>query len=246
MKNTLLIILIIGVVFGVFYFLTGREAVAPVTDTDVANTDTKPTEPRELCFAKFGTPDSNGYYDKYTLRLILDGEKATGELNFLPAEKDSKTGEIQGTVSAVDKTMMARTASLWWFTFAEGMSAKEELKIIFGEGTASVGLGEMRDRGDGVYVYKDSKNISYKLELGDVACGDLVERASVEGYVKDNIAELSPVKAVLGGTWYVISTVVNLENNSGTVTYEDGHVQEKRSFTYTTNDKQEVTSMKLK
>lgn len=244
MKKTLIIILIIGVVFGVFYFITKKEAIAPDT-IPLVTTDEDTKGPRELCFAKFSTPDKNGNYDKYTLRLILDGEKATGELNFLPAEKDSKTGEIQGTVSAVDKTMMARTASLWWYTFAEGMSAKEELKIIFGEGTASVGLGEMKDRGDGVYVYKDPKNISYKLELKDVACGDLVERASVEGYLKENISELSPVKAVLGGTWYVISSTVNLQNNSGTVMYEDGHVQEKRNFTYTTDDKQEIVSLQI-
>lgn len=246
MKKTLIIVLIIGVVFGVFYFITKKEAVAPVTDTDVVNIDTEPTEPKELCFAKFGTPDSNGFYDKYTLRLILDGEKATGELNFLPAEKDSKTGEIEGTVSAVDKVMMTRTANLWWFTFAEGMSAKEELKIIFGEGVASVGLGEMKDRGDGVYVYKDSKNIPYNLELNDVACMDLQERANVEVFLRENISELSPVKAVLGGTWYVISSVIDLKNNSGIVIYEDGHIQEQKSFSYTVNDKGEIVTLTIK
>ncbi len=244
MKKTLIIVLIIGVVFGVFYFLTKKEAVAPEVIppvTAVEDTEGK----RELCFAKFSTPDSNGFYDRYTLRLILDGEKATGELNFLPAEKDSKTGEIEGTVSAVDPKMMARTASLWWFTFAEGMSAKEELKIIFGEGTASVGLGEMKDRGDGVYVYKDPKNISYKLELNDVACMDLQERANVEVFLRENISELSPVKAVLGGTWYVVSMVIDLKNNSGTVTYEDGHLLEKKSFSYTVNDQGEIMSLTI-
>ncbi|MFA6520351.1 MAG: hypothetical protein WCT44_01955 [Candidatus Paceibacterota bacterium] len=242
MKKILVFILVAGVILGIFYFFNKQEVVAP---TVVAPVVTEDTTPKELCFAKFGTPTKDGYYDKYTLRLILNGEKATGELNFVPAEKDSKTGEINGTVGAVNKTTMSRTADLWWYTFAEGMQAKEELKIIFGEGTASIGTGEMLDRGDGVYVYKDSKNISYNLELTDVACGDLVERASVEGYLKDNITELSPKKAVLGGTWYVISTTIDLNKNTGVVNYEDGHIQEKSNFSYTTNDKQEVVSLKI-
>jgi hypothetical protein len=55
------------------------------------------------------------------------------------------------------------------------MSAQEQVKIIFGEGVASVGFGEMVDRGDGVYVYKDPKNIKYTLELNDVACSNLIK-----------------------------------------------------------------------
>jgi len=75
---------------------------------------------------------------------------------------------------------------------------------------------------------------------------DLVERASVESYLKENISELSPVKAVLGGTWYVVSSTINLEKNSGTVTYEDGHIQEKKNFSYTTNEKGEVVNLTIK
>jgi hypothetical protein len=248
MKKILPIVFGMIVILGVFYFINKKEAVAPVvppvTTNDVAVSPVT-TNTAELCFAKFGTPDKYGSYDKYTLRLILNGEKVTGELNLLPAEKDSKTGEIEGTVSAVDKVMMARTADLWWFSFAEGMNVKEQLKIIFGEGTASVGFGEMVDRGDGVYVYKDSKNISYSLNLTDVSCLDLTERASVESYLKENISKLSPVKAVLGGTWYVVSNTVNLEKNSGTVVYEDGHIQETKNFSYTTNEKGEVVNLTI-
>jgi hypothetical protein len=252
MKKTALVIIIVGIVLGIFYFLNKKEAVAPVVvSPDTTNTkpadiikDTK--QPTELCFAKFGVPDKYGSYDKYTLRLILDGDKATGELNFLPAEKDKKTGEIEGTVDPVDKATMSRTANLWWFTLAEGMSVKEELKVIFGEGTASVGLGEMVDRGDGVYVYKNPKNIFYTLNLTDLPCLDLTERANVENYLHDNIVELSPIKAVLGGTWYVVSDTVDLGKNSGTVTYEDGHIQEIKNFTYTTNEKGEVLSLIIK
>lgn len=248
MKKLLLFVFTIGVIFGFSYFLSKKEVVAPeivsgVKKYDSAKENSKPTE---LCFAKFGVPNKSGFYDKYTLRLILDGSTAKGELNFLPAEKDRKTGEISGTVSAVDKIMMARTADLWWFNFAEGMSAQEQVKIIFGEGVASVGFGEMVDRGDGVYVYKDPKNIKYNLELKDVACSDLTERVNIENYLHDNISELSPVKAVLGGTWYVLSVIIDVNKNSGTVVYEDGHIQEKKTFTYTTNETGEVLSLSIK
>lgn len=241
MKKILLFIVVIGIILGVFYFLNKKEAVAPAVVPPIV-TDTTPLE---LCFAKFGVPDKNGSADKYTLRLILNGEQATGELNFLPAEKDRKTGEFEGTVGPVDKVMMARTADLWWFTFAEGMNIKEELKIIFGESMASVGFGEMIDRGDGVYVYKDPKNISYTLDLTKVSCTDLVERVNVESYLRENIITLSPIKAVLGGTWYVVSNTIDLEKNSGTVVYEDGHIQEERNFSYTTNEKGEVLDLKI-
>ena len=245
MKKTLFVIVILAIILGTFYFLNKKEAIAPAVvpdDTSGALTDIKSGE---FCFAKFGVPDKNGSYDRYTLRLILNDGKATGELNLLPAETDSKTGEFEGVVGAVNEAM-ERTADLWWFTFAEGMSAKEELKIILSENTASIGFGEMVDRGDGVYIYKDSKNISYTLELASMPCVDLNERANVESYLHENIVELSPAKAVLGGTWYVVSDTIDLAKNSGTVTYEDGHIQEKRNFSYTTNDKGEVLDLKIK
>ena|SRR3989344_1653340 len=199
----------------------------------------------ELCFAKFTPPNSNSLYDKYTLRLKMTGEEAVGELRLVPGEKDSKVGLFEGTVSAVDKQMMARTASLWWDTFAEGMNVKEELKIVFGEGIANIGFGEMVDRGDGVYIYKDPTSIAYNLELTDMSCEDLTVRENVEKYLRGNIVTLSPVQASMGGTWYVLSMTIDLPKKSGAVVYEDGHTEERRNFTYTINSNQEVESLKI-
>jgi hypothetical protein len=145
-------LVLLVVIVGLAYFANKKEVVAP--DTSVVPVTPVPvvknSKPIELCFAKFGQPNTNGYYDKYTLRIMLDGDKATGELNLLPAEKDRKTGDFKGTVGPVNGEMMARTANLWWYTVAEGMNTEEELKIIFGEGTASLGFGEMIDMGHGV------------------------------------------------------------------------------------------------
>lgn len=248
MKKILLLAIAVSVILGIFYFLNGKEAVAPATVPAVVPPKTvspmaKDIKPKELCFAKFGQPNKDEYYDQYTLRLILNGEKITGELNLLPADKDAKTGEIKGVAGAINKATMARTANLWWFNFAEGKSNKEEVKIIFSESAASVGFGETVDRGDGVYVYKNPKNISYALELSNVSCGDLIERVNVENYLQDNISKLSPVKAVLGGSWYIISATISTKKNSGAVIYEDGHIQEKRNFSYTVNEKGEIASL---
>ncbi len=243
-KITIIISLIIVLCFVYWlYFLGGINIFKPI-NTIGTNTDIKPIE---LCFAKYGKPyDDSGYYDKFTLRLLLSGEggtNATGELNFFPAQKDSKVGKFVGTVSPVDKMSMSRTADLWWNTFGEGMNVMEEQRIIFGEGTASVGFGGTADRGDGVYAYTENPDIHYTLTLNDVSCSDLTERENVEKYLKDNIISLSPVKAVLGGSWHVLSNTIDLEKKSGTVMYEDGHIQEKKNFTYTTNEKGEVLSM---
>jgi hypothetical protein len=234
-KNlTIVTILLVIVVVGVVYFVSKKEVITPaVTDTKLI----------ELCFAKIGTPNERGFHDEFTLRMLLEGENVTGELKFLPGEKDKKVGKFEGTVGAVDKTAMTRTADVWWDTFGEGMNVMEEQRIIFGEGVANIGFGGTADRGDGVYAYTDSPQIYYTLSLNDVACPDLTERENVESYLKTNIAVLSPVKAVLGGTWYVVSMTLDFEKNSGTVTYEDGHIQEKKNFIYTTNEKREVMNM---
>jgi hypothetical protein len=160
MKKLLTIIIVICIILGIFY-LTKKEVIAPVV---------KEVQSTELCFAKFGIPDKNGFYDKHTLRLTMTGEKATGELKFLPAEKDALVGKFAGTVGAVDKATMTRTANLMWDTQGEGMNATQELKIIFGEGIASIGFGEMKDRGDGIYMYKDPAKVDYSFSLTNISC----------------------------------------------------------------------------
>ncbi len=52
----------------------------------------------------------------------------------------------------------------------------------------------------------------------------------VETYVRTNISTLSPVKAQLGGTFYVTSIAAH--GGAGTVSYEDGHNAYTADFTY--------------
>ncbi len=57
---------------------------------------------------------------------------------------------------------------------------------------------------------------------------------SIEDYVTENISEISPTKATMGGTFYV--TEISTENGMGVVSYEDGHNAYTADFTYEINN----------
>lgn len=62
------------------------------------------------------------------------------------------------------------------------------------------------------------------------------EKEKIDTYLRENINTLSPVEPVLGGTWYVVSSTIDVKTNSGVVIYEDGHIQEERTFSYMVNE----------
>src|SRR3989338_9475454 len=229
-------IIVLGLIgFGIWWWGV-RSEVVPVAEEP---------EQIKLCFySEDESPDSN-FEDKYTLRINLEGEKASGELKLLPAEKDALVGKFEGTAKFTDEFGIGREADLIWNTEGEGMTAKQELKIKFGEGGASVAFGEMVLREDGVYGYKDSTNLNYSQVIPATECDWLNERETVEKYLWGNIATLSPIAPVLGGNWYVVNATIDLENNSGTVIYEDGHIKEKRDFTYVQSASGAVESLTI-
>jgi hypothetical protein len=65
-----------------------------------------------------------------------------------------------------------------------------------------------------------------------------VRLMSIEDYIKQNIRELSKEKEVLGGTFYV--TKIDVNDNSGTVYYEDGHNAFVADFTYTMDEREGI------
>lgn len=167
-------ILAIIIFVGVFFlgFKLGQESSKIKNLQDVPLLETKKETSRNLCFSYKILNKNTNLMDEYNLKMNLTGDKVTGELNFLPTEKDTKTGKFKGTVTPVNKKSMSRTIDAFWDTKAEGMEVTEELMIIFGEGTANIGSGEMKDRGDGVYIYENKNNIDYTkgLTLTDVTC----------------------------------------------------------------------------
>lgn len=57
---------------------------------------------------------------------------------------------------------------------------------------------------------------------------------AVQEYVQMNISKLSPIKATMGGTFYVTS--VEVYAKSGVVSYEDGHNAHTADFTYSIDE----------
>ena len=160
-------VVLVGIIVGAL--LVQKKASAPVVAT-VPLTETP--QPIKLCF--YGeTKTKSGLVDVSLVTMRLLGDSVSGEFQTLPAEKDSKVGSFSGTVSAVDKKSMARTIDAIWNTSGEGMQAQEQLKVVFGEGTAEAGFGEMVDNEKGIYVYKDPAKITYGQIMTDVDCNDV-------------------------------------------------------------------------
>lgn len=238
-KQIFLIVLIIliagGVVFSIFY--KKQNQVIVITDEKIEQVN-KPVEEEQktisLCYYRADKTTSD-FYEVAWLKINTNdnkNNKVTGEFQNLPAESDSKVGEFEGTVGPVDQKTMTRRANVWWDSRAEGMEVKEELVIDFGDGSATVGFGQMVDRGDGVYVYKDKTNLYYINAMNQMDCDTLQEKIYTEKYIRDNIVTIATNKPVLGGTWYAISVIVNPTNDTAEVVYEDGHIQSKANLTY--------------
>lgn len=211
-----------------------EEAVTPATE----DTSTK------LCFYK-ETKTQNGLYDVAWLKMNIDGNNVSGEFRNLPAEKDSKVGTFKGAIDPVYSETTIRTADVWWDSMAEGMHVTEQLKLIFNENVVQAGFSEMIDRGDGVYVYKDPNNIGYWQIMNAADCTDLDDRIVVEKYIRANIKTLAPEKPVLGGTLYATTIHIEPTLKTGTMKYEDGHIQGSATFSYNRNG-EEVTISSVK
>lgn len=225
-KNIIIFIVLIcvlaGIVLGGFLLIGKKEN----------NSEIVKKESVSLCY-RYSKKTDRGFYDKFWLKVNIAGNEVTGEFQSLPAEKDSKIGSFTGMVGPLDQKAMARMADVWWDSFAEGMQVKEELRFSFGDGSAQIVGGEMIDRGDGVYVYKDKTKPIYGFPtMTQISCEDLDEINAVEKYVRDNIKTIATNKPVLGGSWYTTAVFINYTLNEGTVTYEDGHIESKANFTY--------------
>lgn len=223
-------IILVIIIVGAIWFLNSKYNNEKI-DKNESNNQEEISEPISLCYYLSKKTDIE-LYDRTWLKINILDDKVNGEFQHLPAETDSKIGAFEGEVGPLDPKIMGRRANVWWNSFAEGMSVKEELVIEFGEGSATVAFGEMVDRGDGVYVYKDKENLFYIEQMNQIDCNFLEEKINVEKYVQDNIKTIATNKPVLGGSWYVFSVEVIPSTNKGFVIYEDGHIQSKANFTY--------------
>ncbi|MFA6386240.1 MAG: hypothetical protein WCW04_00505 [Candidatus Paceibacterota bacterium] len=244
-KTVVIVMLASVVVIAVILNITNNKKPAIKIENKDNTTTVTAKEPIEMCYYR-ADKTNRGFYDRAWLKLSILDEKISGEFYNLPAESDSKVGDFTGSVGPLDQAIMARHADVWWNSRAEGMEVKEQLAIQFGDGSATVGFGEMIDRGDGVYVYKDASKLYWIEGMSQTDCDSIDEKQVVEQYIRDNIGKISTNKPVLGGTWYVISANINSATKIGEITYEDGHIQNKATFSYVYNkDTKSVQVMKF-
>lgn len=166
------LIVLIGIGFLIFKGKDMETNVMPTT-TDVSNntpvtptTENPAVNAKQVCYI-WNTEGG----DKALLSMDIRDGQVMGEFNWLPAEKDHKTGIFEGTVTAADKTGM-QMANVLWKASAEGMTNTEELRIKFNDSNAYAGFGEMVQKPEGIYAYADPVNISYLPALQKTDCGD--------------------------------------------------------------------------
>lgn len=156
MKIYIWALIVIVALGGTYYFSKNKKLATEKVDES------------SVCFAY--TSEGNGIKDVYSLALNIKGDKATGELKFLPQEKDSKVGTFEGLISPLASDSSQRVIAAWWDTMGEGMEVREQLAILLDGKTAAIGFGEMKLGDDGSYVYADPNNVSYPLTLAGVDC----------------------------------------------------------------------------
>lgn len=165
--------IIVAIIVIVVLALILMRTPKPVEDTVVSGDEVTNTDPlqdpgvvaEQMCFI-WNTEAG----DKAQLSMDIRGNQVIGEFNWVPAEKDSKTGIFQGTV--VTGADGLRTANALWKSSGEGMMNTEELIVKFGGGMAAVGFGEMIERPDGVWAYANPNELSFAPNLSETDCGD--------------------------------------------------------------------------
>lgn len=225
-KKIILILLIIITLILIVFSLLKNLSVNKITDSEIS------IDNKEYCYYKEDFKTS-GYRDVAWMKISEDGNTVEGEFRNLPAETDSKVGLFTGLIIKSDLKNNTKTADVVWDTFAEGMNNKEQLIFDYGNDFAIVYFGEMQEEGEsGVYVFKDKNNLFPQNKMNNMDCLELEEKISVEQYVRENIKNISNIKEVLGGNWYVTKLKIDNQNNTGEVEYEDGHILDRASFDY--------------
>jgi hypothetical protein len=239
-RKILIIFLIVVTAIAIFFNLVSDYR------TKDKNSEIKESAPlnesaseKEFCYyrSSASVPD---YFDVAWLKIKENDNLVSGEFRNLPTETDSKIGLFEGKIVGFDEENKIKKTEVIWDTFAEGMFAKEELIIDYNDYYVITYFGELYNRGDDVYVFKDKNNLYPQKKMEYLDCSELEEKLLIEEYVRENIKNLSETKEVLGGSWYATKIEIDNTNNSGKVWYEDGHIAQKAKFNYNYNSETRV------
>ncbi|MFA6257732.1 MAG: hypothetical protein WC671_01825 [Candidatus Paceibacterota bacterium] len=186
MKKILIYIAIIVLILVVIFVFLFKNKKSEIIQNDLT------PEPIAMCY-QYSKDTASGLIDRAWLKMSILSDKVTGEYQNLPAEKDSKIGKFNGMVGKMDPKISGRIADVWWDSFAEGMNVTEQLKIEFGEGSAVAFFGEMVDRGDGVYLYKDETKLTTGFQMSQIDCEVLNDKV-INDKVKINLPDRPKTK----------------------------------------------------
>ncbi len=92
------------------------------TSLDTLTVSTAPprtTNPHALCFLR---TEGNNNQDTTSIELVIKGDKVTGLMNWMPYEKDSRKGKLNGTIKN-------DTINAVWSFMQEGMTDTIGLKF---------------------------------------------------------------------------------------------------------------------
>lgn len=169
LKIVLAIIVIVLLIVLVWLFITNKIGGDKITPPDTSlDTDVPSNATNErLCYI-WNTEAG----DRAKLSIDIRGDKATGEFYWFLAKNEPKKGIFIGTVTPIDTRTTKQTISALWDAKKGTKTMKEEMVIIFGKGIANVGIGEMKDRGDGVYAYTNLEKLSFEPNLQQTSCND--------------------------------------------------------------------------
>lgn len=235
-----LLILTLGLI--IFSLVSDYNKNKQEETAEIENSNLTSEKQEQFCYYR-KTINKNGFSDTAWLRVEEDDIGIKGELRNLPAETDSKIGLFEGQIVEINSSDNTKKANVIWNAFAEGMINKEELIFDYGEQYAIAYFGEVLDRGDGVYAFKDKNNLFAQNKMDKIECLELEEKIAIEEYVRENIKNISITKEVLGGSWYVTKIMINNDNNTGQVEYEDGHILEKATFDYSYNPESKIVNI---
>ncbi|RZL99006.1 MAG: hypothetical protein EOO88_60045 [Pedobacter sp.] len=132
------------------------------TDTTaVAGGDTSagsaaaPSQDRDQCFV---LTEGTAGQDTTAVHLVIAGDKVTGELKWLPKEKDSRKGTLTGTVNGNE------VKAVWSF-MQEGV--KDSINVAFKLSAQELAQKPLKAGADGRQVTDDSKGYTLIYKPGN-------------------------------------------------------------------------------
>ncbi len=167
LKLIIVIIFLLLVGFGFYYFLFLKNSNAEETNTLEKNLGSGGNIVLGLCFYKETGKKVSLLPSVYEMEVYIMGNQVEGSLSVSPENQNIKQGRFYGELSHIDDKW---SVDAWWDAFESEKNTKEELKILFEDNLAKIGVGSMQDNGDGTFFYKNKNRLNYDLGLALTNC----------------------------------------------------------------------------